>query len=265
MSEVERAKGYIHGSTDPREVARLEKQAGFAWRFVGPKFIAHKGERVLDLATGVGAMAEQILMHHPGVRLFGADVRMSQLRSAKANHPGVTLVNADGARLPFKDAVFDRIHCSWLLEHVPNPVAILRECRRVTRPGGTVHFVEVDNATFRLVPPDPEIEAVMDALNRAQTASGGDPFVGQKLGALFREAGFEQVSLSPSALHGRWDDPAFYAECITEFAEIFESIDEAVDPEMAQRAHAAAQKLRARLGMRGSEFHYSGVLAVATR
>lgn len=259
------APGYIHGSTDQREVERLEKQARFVWKFVGPKFVARKGDRVLDLATGVGAMAGLIREHHPGIKLVGVDLRMSQLRSARQNHRSITLVNGDGARLPFKTGTFDRVHCSWLLEHVRDPVGILREVHRVTREGGRVHFVEVDNATFRVVPPDPEILEVMDAMNRAQAEGGGDPFVGQRLRDYFSAAGFTDVTLTPSTLKGTHDDLATYRECIDEFAEIFESIDEAVDAQMARRAHLAAQKMRAMLRTPGTEFHYAGVIAVATR
>src|SRR5215211_4209802 len=180
---------YIHGSTDSGEVARLEKQARWTAQFTLPALPTREGERVLDLATGVGAMAEQILLATPGVRLIGVDLRREQLRIAQRNHPGVAYLNGDGAALPFHTGSFQHVHCSWLLEHVRDPMAILREVHRVLEPGGTCVFVEVDNSTFRIVPEDPEILWVMDALNRTQIEGGGDPYVGQKLERLFTEAG----------------------------------------------------------------------------
>lgn len=256
---------YIHGGTDAQEVARLEKQAHLAWTFVGPRFLARPGERVLDLATGVGAMAERIREHHPDVRLVGVDLRMSQLHSAKTNHPGIDWLNANGAALPFRSGSFDRVHCSWLLEHVREPLPILREVHRVLRPGGTAHFVEVDNATFRTVPHDPDIQGVMDALNRAQQEAGGDPFVGQQLGHLFLQAGFAKVELSPAALHGTHAEPKSFRALVEEFAEIFEGLDESLDPQAWRRAQLGAKKLRALLATPGAEMAYSSVLAVATR
>lgn len=254
---------YVHGGTDAREIARLEKQARWTASFLLPALPARPGERVLDLATGVGAMAEQIRLRFPDVRLVGVDLRMSQLRSAARHHPGIRWVNGDGSRLPFRDGAFDRVHCSWLLEHVRHPVAVLRDVRRVLRPGGTATFAEVDNASFRVVPADPQIQSVMDALNRAQIAAGGDPFAGQKLDRLFREAGFAQVKVSPVAHRGTGANPEAYRALVEEFAEIFEGLDEALGPDGTARAQEAARRLRALPGRPGTEMHYTGALAVA--
>lgn len=258
---------YIHGGTDENEVKRLEKQAHLAWQFVGPKFLCQPGERVLDLATGVGAMAGMLRRDYPEAKLVGVDLRMSQLRSAKANHPGIDYVNANGAALPLKTGSIDRVHCSWLLEHVSGDVAqaILREVHRVLRPGGTAHFIEVDNATFRTVPADPDIQGTMDALNRAQQEAGGDPFVGQKLERYFHEAGFQNIQLSDSRLAGTHHDLAHFNQVVVEFAEIFEGLDESLDAETWKRAQLAARKLRALPETAGTEMHYAGVIAVGTR
>jgi len=174
-------------------------------------------------------------------------------------------VNADGAALPFRDGTFDHVHCSWLLEHVTEPVRILREVHRVLRPGGTAWFVEVDNATFRTEPRDEEIAAVMDVMNETQARGGGDPYVGRKLGQLFLEAGFQHVELDRMPLHGTHDDPDNFREIVEEFAEIFESVDEALEPEMAARARKAADALRALLHRPGTSMYYASVFARAVR
>ena len=53
----------------------------------------------------------------------------------------------------------------------------------------------------------------------------------QKLDALYREAGFSKVEVFPCVVFGSAKDPAFFQQFIDEFAEIFESIDEALGPE----------------------------------
>jgi ubiquinone/menaquinone biosynthesis C-methylase UbiE len=224
------------------------------------------GDVVLDLATGVGAMAAQLKKYFPKITLFGVDLRESQLKTAKARHPIAHYAQANGARLPFRDATFDRVHCSWLLEHIPTPpgpVAILREVRRVLKPDGLCHFIEVDNSTWRTVPEIPDITAVMNALNDAQLIGGGDPFVGQKLPALFKDAGFTRVTTRQSKLYGTPEEPVFMQAFIDEFAEIFESLDEALPPEEAKRAQRAAAALRNLIKVPNSELHYSGVIARA--
>ncbi len=238
---------YIHGSTDPREVARLEKQARWGAPFMLRLFDAQPGHRVLDLACGVGAMAGELFRRYPGIHLTGVDLSPTQLRSARANHAEVPVTRADGARLPFPDATFDRVHCSWLLEHVPHPVSVLREVLRVLKPGGYCHFTEVDNSTFRMAPEVPAVRITLDALNAAQQLGGGDPYVGSKLEAHFAAAGFARFHVDRSWIHGTADDATFRQGFLEEFAEIFESLDEAL-PHLRLTTSAAAHALRTTTG-----------------
>jgi ubiquinone/menaquinone biosynthesis C-methylase UbiE len=259
--KAEAAPGYIHGGSDEREVRRLEKQAQWAAPWMLSDFDVPPGARVLDLATGVGAMAGWLLERFVGIDLVGVDLSPHQLAWARRNHPTLRVLRADASRLPFADATFDRVHCSWLLEHVPAAVAvkILREVRRLLRPGGYCHFTEVDNSTFRTTPGAEEIQAVMAALNQTQLENGGDPYVGQKLPRYFAEAGFTRADIRPRPTHGGPENPVFFQGFIDEFAEIFESLDEALPTKRAQLQSAAA-KLRGLKALGGS-LDYAAVAA----
>lgn len=252
---------YIHGGSDAREVARLEKQAGFAAPWMLARFDAPAGARVLDLATGVGAMAGWMLRHFPGIRLVGVDLSAAQLSWARRNHPDLPVARANAARLPFADATFERVHCSWLLEHVPSGLAveILREVRRVLRPGGYCHFTEVDNSTFRTSPPSADVAAVLGALNDAQAKGGGDPHVGKRVPGYFAEAGFSKIELLPGEIHGGPENPVFFRGFIDEFAEIFEGLDETL-PTMTAQVERAAIALRA-LEAQGGCLDYTATIA----
>ncbi len=120
-------------------------------------FTARPGMRVLDLATGVGAMAAALARRHPRIELWGLDLRAAQLAQAHTVHPVATYVQGDATRMPFPDATFDRVHASWVLEHIPEPARALREVRRILTPGGQCFFLEVDNATLKLLPPPPTL------------------------------------------------------------------------------------------------------------
>ncbi len=256
---------YIHGRTDSREVARLEKQAYFAAPFILSGFDASPGMRVLDLATGVGAMAGQLLQHYPGIVLVGLDLQRHQLEQAFAHHPGPSYLQATGSRMPFSDHTFDRVHCSWLLEHVPDPAPVLREVHRVLKPGGYCQFTEVDNATFLTEPAIPEVLEVMDALNRAQQKGGGDPFIGQRLEQLMKDAGFSEVDLRYGELFGDARSPALFDGFVAEFAEIFESLDEALGPQMGPKLARAAARLRELPSLPGARMYYRSTIGRGTR
>jgi ubiquinone/menaquinone biosynthesis C-methylase UbiE len=257
---------YIHGPTDPDEVARLEHQAVFIGERALLGFAAHEGDLVLDLGTGVGAMAGQLLRHYPGIRVVGLDRQRSALQTAQANHAEAIYVVGDAMYLPFPDGAFDHVHGSWIIEHVPDPVFALREVLRVLRPGGTCRLLEVDNASLRTVPEYEEVVTVMTALNRAQVAANaGDPFIGQQLNELLVTAGFSDVDVHPLKIIGFGEDPVHYRDFSQVFVDIFESVEGLLGPAMAPMIRAAAERIRALPDVPGSELHYSPVVASASR
>ena len=67
--------------------------------------------------------------------------------------PGVD-VAADAEALPFPDGVFQRVECDAVLEHVRDPVRVMREIERVTAPGGYVHLVTPFCHPFHEYPKD---------------------------------------------------------------------------------------------------------------
>jgi ubiquinone/menaquinone biosynthesis C-methylase UbiE len=69
-----------------------------------------------------------------GTRLAG-----ERMRAAPAP---VEVAGLDGQRLPFADRSADAVLSTWTLCSIPDPVAAIREVRRVLRPGGALHFVE---------------------------------------------------------------------------------------------------------------------------
>ena len=93
--------------------------------------------RVLDLGCGRGGVVELVWRD---VR-FAAGVDPDAPSLADHRAQGMPVVRGTGERLPFVDGSFDLIVCLWVLEHLHDPRAALREVRRVLAAGG--HFVFV--------------------------------------------------------------------------------------------------------------------------
>src|SRR5438128_2333200 len=135
---------YVHGYAS-EEQERLVEQAEH-WReeliLSGTKLAP--GTRLLEVGCGVGAVLGILGDAFPGVVLSGVDIEDRQLGAARAHLADLGLQadlrRADAAALTYEDASFDHVWMMWFLEHVPDPVAALKEARR----GARIHGLQDD-------------------------------------------------------------------------------------------------------------------------
>jgi demethylmenaquinone methyltransferase / 2-methoxy-6-polyprenyl-1,4-benzoquinol methylase len=104
------------------------------------------GERVLDVATGTGMVAAELLSRAE-CSVVGIDQSAEMLAGARARfaavgHARVELLEGQAEALPFADASFDALTFTYLLRYVDDPAATVRELARVVRPGGRVASLE---------------------------------------------------------------------------------------------------------------------------
>jgi ubiquinone/menaquinone biosynthesis C-methylase UbiE len=136
------------------------------------------GHRVLDVGCGTGFATEGILDRTRTVH--GLDQSVHQLEQAWAKlgkHDPVAFALGDAERLPYRDDAFDAVWSSGSIEYWPDPVAALRELRRVVAPGGPVLVVGPDAPNSRVM------RAVADAIMLFYDEEEAD--------RMFRAAGFE--------------------------------------------------------------------------
>jgi len=129
--------------------------------------------RVLDLGCGRGGVME-LLADHVALPV-GVDPDLSSLVEYRA--PVVRRAVALADALPFPEASFDLVLCSWVIEHLANPQAAFSEVARVLRPGGHFVFLTPNALNYVVV------------INRLIPAWVQRRLVPRKLDALLRRAG----------------------------------------------------------------------------
>jgi ubiquinone/menaquinone biosynthesis C-methylase UbiE len=143
--------------------------------------------RVLEIGVGsglnftrYGAQVEAVIGLDPSPRLLA----MARKRAKEA---GVSawLVQGSAVTLPFADRTVDSAVMTWTLCSVPDPVAVLRELRRVLKPQGKLFFVEHGLA------PDPQVARWQRRLTPLWRCVSGGCHLDRKVDELLRAAGFE--------------------------------------------------------------------------
>jgi demethylmenaquinone methyltransferase/2-methoxy-6-polyprenyl-1,4-benzoquinol methylase len=103
--------------------------------------------RVLDVATGSGDLAFEVLRQQPCVQVVGLDFTPEMLVLAQQKGFGMEmtphLMAGDALRLPFADGAFDSVVTGFALRNVTDIAAAFSEMARVTRPGGRVACLEI--------------------------------------------------------------------------------------------------------------------------
>ena len=131
------------GPTYDRYAALLSFGQDPRWRrFLVSRVDVGPRETVLDVATGTGAVARE-LVAQKGCTVVGLDQSPEMLAEARRRAPaGVTLMEGRAEKLPFPDGAFDALTFTYLLRYVDDPAATLDELVRVVRPGGTIAGLE---------------------------------------------------------------------------------------------------------------------------
>lgn len=150
-------------NVDPREIEKFS-QLAHRWWDPGAEFkplheinplrldyidgiFGLKGKTVLDVGCGGGILAESMAAR--GARVLGIDLAEESLKVAQLHllesgkQVDYRLVSAEelARELPQH---FDAITCMEMLEHVPNPGAIVEACATLIKPGGHVFFATIN-------------------------------------------------------------------------------------------------------------------------
>lgn len=228
---------YVHG-TAPSEQERLASLN----RLTNDTFVAflgvRPGMRVLEVGSGLGILASAV------ASIAGEVVGVERSPEQIARAPrgaNLTFVEGDAHELEFPDASFDLVYARYVLEHVADPERVLREMRRVAKPGARVAACENDISLMRLDPPCPAFEDAWQALARYQQSLGGDALIGRRLFRLFRAAGLTDVELSVQP-EVHWAGSPGFDAWVRNIIGNVDSARRGIDAEVADRAVAELER-----------------------
>ncbi len=182
------------------ELLRLQAQAGFmlaqelqALREQGLR----SSHRFLEVGCGPGFVTGAVAQTLTEGQALGVDISTDLLAAARAlvqpEHANISFQQGEATALPFADHSFDFVYSRLLYQHLADPLAALVEARRVTRPGGRICILDIDDGWLSLHPASPAFSEFNARVIQAKAAQGGDRLVGRKLASTMLRAGLSDV------------------------------------------------------------------------
>jgi SAM-dependent methyltransferase len=191
---------------DKEEEYRLNFQHYALLQAIGSHYVAPISERVhlmLDVGTGTGIWPIEMAALFPQAQIIGVDIDPAPFKPETPDNCYLRVGNVL-AGLPFPDALFGYTHqrlmtAALTAENWPRAV---RELVRVTRPGGWVECVELDNQMQNAGPAGQQLQALMAEVGKAL---GFDGEVIRHLGDLLKQEGLQSVEMQPIVIPvGDW-------------------------------------------------------------
>ncbi len=208
------------------------------------------GLTLLDVGSGPGTITVEFAERLAPGEVVGVDAAPAAIaaaqqhaadRAAALAHGSVRFELGDALALPFDDGAFDIVHTHQTLQHVDDPVGVLREMSRVARLDGLVAAREVDYAATVWFPLLPGLSLWLDVYRRVHRATRGEPDAARHLSAWARQAGLRDARYSATSwLFTEADDRAWWGEAWAERALESDFARHAVDG-----GHATLDELRA--------------------
>jgi SAM-dependent methyltransferase len=206
---------YIHG-TDPEEQQRLSGLNDVLNQGSVHELRLRGGEKVLDVGAGLGQLSRAIARQK--ARVVAVERSPEQLAQARklaseAAEGGLVDFRAgDALALPLAPeewGTFDVAHTRFLLEHVPDPLAVVKAMVKAVHRGGRIVLEDDDHDILRLWPEPPGFQALWSLYTRTYDRNGNDPFVGRRLVSLLHQAGAQPTRNTWVRLGGCSGEPDF--------------------------------------------------------
>ncbi|HXY92924.1 MAG TPA: methyltransferase domain-containing protein [Acidimicrobiia bacterium] len=162
------------------------------------------GQEVLDVGCGPGTITADLAARVAPGHVLGIDnapeiLDLARETAAARSVTNVSFAVGDVYHLDAADGGFDVVHAHQVLQHLTDPVAALREMRRVCRADGVVAARDSDYAAMTWYPELPPLDRWLVLYHDVTRSNGAEADAGRRLLAWARAAGFSDVQSSASA------------------------------------------------------------------
>jgi ubiquinone/menaquinone biosynthesis C-methylase UbiE len=223
---------------------------------------------LLDVGVGTGNLTRPALARWPHIHVTGLDASREMVGTVEAliadtsqdHRDRFTGTVAFAGEMPYPDASFDIAMSSFVLQLVPSRAKVLREIRRVLRPGGRFAYVTwlVDDRAFK---PDRIFDGLLDEFGfddeEDRPRTGDIPSVERAIGEL-RHAGFRDVSGSREMLVY-----AYTVESYIAFLTMFDEVSLFDEMDRRERRRFLALLRERLMGLAPEELRFSVAIVYA--
>ncbi|MDJ0973688.1 MAG: class I SAM-dependent methyltransferase [Planctomycetota bacterium] len=202
---AQRSYGQQREMEDPSMVGTLHAQIEMIWPLEQPaleRIGIARAERIADLGCGTAEFAGRVAEAYPHIAVHGVDLYEGHIERARQTWtpervPNLTLEVGDAGKLSWTSQRCDFVAMRHFLHALPEPEVMIKEGRRILKPGGTMYVLAEDYQGLLF---DAQAEASRQMFNRVQPAAldkGTDLHHGRTAYRALVRAGFEDVRVDP--------------------------------------------------------------------
>ena len=221
--ESKRSESYIHDYKSAHAKYLTGRTADVQGAFFLPYL--RSGMTLLDCGCGPGTITIGLAETVAPAEVVGVDIEAGQIEIAHSKAVDLGISNlrfetGNAYELPYADNSFHAVFSGSLIEHLGDPVKALREMYRVLKADGIVGLRNSDFAGIIISPSNPLLDRAIDLYIKFRQYNGGEPYIGRRLRALLREAGFKNTKASVACDYwGTTEDTTSIVEMlVVEFA-----------------------------------------------